>query len=111
MLRGESEGQNLIKELGKGLTIEVVRSLDDPEGVLPLYNCHIDVPHLMASVTDLEYQFCASVTAQNLAEAMRLPASALWLQVRCHSGHHGASWRRRITQGLSEAIDTCPARL
>lgn len=82
MLSGQSEGQNLIKELGKGLTIEVVRALDDPQSELPLYNCHIDVPHLLASVTDHEYQFCASVTAQNLAEAMRLPASALWLRAR-----------------------------
>jgi hypothetical protein len=80
VLSGSKQGANLIKELEKGLSLHITRCLVDPALKLPYLDCHIDVPHVLASITDDEYSFCCEVSLANLREPMRLPVSALWVQ-------------------------------
>ena len=83
MLSGESdikyEGENLLKDLKEGMRVTVERALVDPDLSLPYLDAHIEVPHVLAAITDKEYAFCCDVALANLREQMRLPASAQWL--------------------------------
>jgi hypothetical protein len=85
VLSGDKEGDNLIKQLERGLDISITRALVDPGLSLPYLDCHIDVPHVLASITDDEYAFCCNVALSNLREPMRLPQSALWVQKKVNA--------------------------
>lgn len=80
VLKGRHEGRNLIRELDQGLTLRITRAIIDPYMKLPGIDCHIDVPCVLACVSDEEYDFCCTVSLANLREAIRLPPSAVWLE-------------------------------
>lgn len=80
VLKGRKEGRNLIRELDQGLSLRITRAIMDPTMSLPSIDCHIDVPCVLACVSDEEYNFCTTVALANLREAICLPPSALWLE-------------------------------
>lgn len=80
VLSAAKQGDNLIQGLHEGLSLHITRALVDPGLDLPYINCHIDVPRVLASLTDEEYDFCCAVSLANLREPMRLPGTALWVQ-------------------------------
>jgi hypothetical protein len=80
VVSGSKKGTNLINGLDEGLSVHIIRSLVDPTLSLPYVDCHIDVPRVLASITDSEYAFCCAVSLANLQEPMCLPAAALWAQ-------------------------------
>ena len=80
VLKGRHEGRNLIRELDQGLSLRITRAITDPTMSIPGIDCHIDVPCVLACVSDEEYNFCTTVALANLREAVRLPASAVWLE-------------------------------
>jgi hypothetical protein len=80
VLKGEKKGRNLIEELDEGLSLRITRAIIDPAMSLPSIDCHIDVPCVLACVSDEEYCFCTTVALANMREAIRLPDSAVWLE-------------------------------
>eukprot|EP00892_Ulva_mutabilis_P007576 jgi/Ulvmu1/5190/UM021_0207.1 len=80
VLSGPNKGRNLIRELDQSLSVTIVRALVDPTLTIPFVDCHIEVPCVLACVSDTEYDFCTTVSLENLREPMRLPATALWVQ-------------------------------
>lgn len=80
VISGANEGRNLIRELAEGLSLTITRTLVDPTLTIPYIDCHVEVPCVLACVSDNEYDFCTAVSLANLREPMRLPATALWVQ-------------------------------
>jgi hypothetical protein len=82
VLKGSSEGRNLIRELDQGLSVRITRAVLDPAVSLPYLDCHIDVPCVLACVSDDEYDFCCTVALANMREPLKLPKPAIWLEGR-----------------------------
>jgi hypothetical protein len=80
VLKGRHEGVNLIRELDQGLSLRISRAIHDPSMSLPAIDCHIEVPCVLACISDEEYNFCTTVALANLREPIHLPDSAVWLE-------------------------------
>lgn len=80
VISGPNQGRNLIRQLDEGLSLTITRALVDPTLTIPYVDCHVEVPCVLACVSDNEYDFCTTVSLANLREQMRLPATALWVQ-------------------------------
>ncbi len=108
VLSGSKEGANLIKEVEQGITLSITRALVDPGLALPYIDCHIDVPHVLASITDEEYTFCCNVSLANLREPMRLPKCAQWVQQQVNAAAQPAA---AACAAAPEAATPRPRRL
>lgn len=101
VISGANQGRNLIRELDEGLSLTITRALVDPTLSIPYIDCHVEVPCVLACVSDNEYDFCTAVSLENLREPMRLPASAVWVQELIHK----ASADAQQPQELQESAD------
>lgn len=106
VLSGADKGRNLIRELDEGLSVTITRALVDPTLTIPYVDCHIEVPCVLACVSDNEYDFCTTVSLANLREPMRLPATALWVQTLIDKAAQAAQQPEQSEEGLDG--DTVP---
>ncbi|KAK9819963.1 hypothetical protein WJX72_004515 [[Myrmecia] bisecta] len=73
-------GDNLIRDYDAGITVRLQRPLRDVLQSVPAMEVAIDIPSIKATVSDQEYQLITSMAGDNLAEPVKVPKSAQWLQ-------------------------------
>ena len=74
-------GDNVVTRYDGGMSVTVSRPLIDAGASLPaVLAVAVDIPSIAAALTDAEYALCATVAADNVAEALRVPDAGRWME-------------------------------
>jgi hypothetical protein len=79
---GGRRGGNLIREYDAGMRVRLRRPLRDRYRRMPKFEVGLAIPSIKATLSDREYALITSVAGANVAEPLRIPRAALWLEER-----------------------------